>query len=83
MNNNLYNFTNGLSTLGPDDMLLISEKLNQIEPGVGEIARNVSLIENLTFLDWVSGAFIITLIIFTMMPQLKKIGARFSKRVKA
>lgn len=83
MNSDLYNFTGDLGSLSAEDMFKISQDLNTIEPSVGELAQAIPLIERLTFLDWVSAAFVMTIIIFAMMPQIKKLGTRFSKRSKA
>lgn len=72
MTNEALNLSRNLESLTDQDMYAISEQLNTIEPGVGEVSRVLPFLENLTFLDYVSIAFVMTLIVFSLMPKIKK-----------
>jgi len=72
MNSELYNFSRSLETLTDQDMYAISQELNTIEPSVGEVAKALPLLERLTFLDFVSIAFVITLLAFSLAPMIKR-----------
>jgi len=72
MNTDLYNFSRNLESLTRQDMYVISQDLNTIEPSVGEVSRVLPLLERLTFLDYVSIAFVVTLIVFSFLPKIKK-----------
>ena len=72
MNTELLNFTQNLENLSAEDMFKISQELNTIEPSVGEVASVAGILESLTFLDWVSVAFIATILFFSIAPAIKK-----------
>ena len=75
MNADLYNFTGDLGSLSAEDMFKISQDLNTIEPSVGEVAAVAPLLERLTFLDWVSIAFVVTILVFALLPKVKQTRA--------
>ena len=81
MNTDLHDFMHDISNLTAADMFKISQDLNTIEPSVGEVAKTSSLWERLTFLDWVSVAFVLTILVFAFMPQIKDIGMRITQRL--
>jgi len=72
MNTDFYNFSRDLEQLTQDDMYAISQQLNTIEPSVGEVARVLPFLETLTFLDVVSALFVMTLLVFSIAPFVKK-----------
>ncbi|MFK7839017.1 MAG: hypothetical protein AB8B83_01695 [Bdellovibrionales bacterium] len=80
MSSDVFNFSRSLESLTDQDMYAISQELNTIEPSVGEVTRILPLLQGLTFLDYVSIAFVLTIIVFSMMPKLKKTKAWSSLR---
>ena len=72
MNSQNYNFSRNLDALTDQDMYAISQDLNTIEPSVGEVGKALPLLERLTFLDYVSIAFVMTILVFTLMPIVKR-----------
>ena len=72
MNKEFYNLSRDLEQLTQEDMFAISQELNTIEPSVGEVARVLPFFENLTFLDTVSILFVMTLLVFSIAPLVKK-----------
>lgn len=83
MNSGLFNFSRDLDTLSAEDMFKISQDLNTIEPSVGEIAQVAPVLEQITFVEIISIVFVMTLIVFALMPKIKKIGSSVLKQSKA